>query len=96
LSGNKTHFLCHINFSEIRAHKECDIDTEAYEFFHDINTIGRHIDAVCVPNTDGKNTYIQTYLGSKVRKSRIFFTNQLLLLSLYPHCTYVCNRPWKN
>jgi len=62
LSGNKTHLLWHINFSEIRALYEIITtnvtESESYKIFHDLNTIGRHIDAVCMPNNDGN---IHTY-----------------------------------
>lgn len=62
MSGNKTHLLCDINFSEIRALYEIITtnvtETEACEVFHDLHATGRHIDAVCMPNNDRK---IHTY-----------------------------------
>jgi hypothetical protein len=89
LSGNKTHLLCHINFSEIRAFYEIIttnvIDTEAYKIFHDLNTIGRHIDAVCMPNNDEKIHTYRLIWGQKYENREVSLRNS----SYYDLCILI-------
>jgi hypothetical protein len=35
-------------------YNKCGRDRQAEEIFHDLSTIGHHIDAICVPDNDGK------------------------------------------